>query len=347
MIVGLEYLGDAYASGIKPASLRGISTSAKTADVRWQDIEAFPGLARPSYFWTSLDASVNEWRAAGFVDLTIVLRCQHWACTSPTWAAPLPALASAPPKTEQLWTAWARFCCALATRYRGRVQAWEIESEADRLWAGTVDEYLRLLRLAYGAIRSGDPSARVVLAGISLGSLVDDDPSGQVLNDRLDALPEPQRALAMRAQDFYARTLASPDYHVAEMHSLHAPSGIGPTVRWMREMAVRPIECWVGDSFPAASVCWSAPGWNQHPKPEMDLRLYKLEIGDATAKAALLAEQVTTTKARIDEARKAGAARLYVGPLLDWPMVSGQPWQGIIEADGKPRPVVGVIRAAQ
>jgi 5-hydroxyisourate hydrolase-like protein (transthyretin family) len=59
----------------------------------------------------------------------------------------------------------------LSTRYRGRIHSWEIWNEPDlkEYWQGTADEFAELVRVAAPAIREGDPSAKVVLAGVSRG----------------------------------------------------------------------------------------------------------------------------------------------------------------------------------
>ena len=58
----------------------------------------------------------------------------------------------------------------VASRYRGKVQAWEIWNEPDpaqSFWKGTVGEYVQLLKAAYPAIKAGDPNALVVFGGPS------------------------------------------------------------------------------------------------------------------------------------------------------------------------------------
>ena len=243
-----------------------------------------------------------------------------------------------------MWDAWGRLVGAVASHLRGLGIALEIESEADRLWSGTLDEYLRLLAVAYDAAKAADPEVAIVLAGISTGSLLDDDPDDDVINARVLALPEPQRSSVARALDFYERSLRQGRYDIAEIHSLYAPSGIAPTVSRIRTLGAKRI--WVGDSFPAASVCWSSPGWNQPPKPVMDARLLALERGDSGAREALHAEQVETIHERILAAEAAGCEVLGVGPLMRWPLVTGQPWQSLLGEDGKPLPVCDVIEAA-
>src|SRR5947209_1314161 len=66
---------------------------------------------------------------------------------------------------------YAAFIGALAQKWPGRVTAYEIWNEEDhsRWWAGGPDPagYSRLLKAAYPAVKAGDPSATVVLGGMT------------------------------------------------------------------------------------------------------------------------------------------------------------------------------------
>lgn len=345
MRVEIQYANDAFAGSVDPKRLDGLANHVKVTDVTWASLEALPGRSPAVYNWLTLDAIIESWRRAGYDVSCIVLRCQHWLATAATYAARGGALSSAPPKNARMWDAWGRLCGALAAHLRGLGIAIEIESEADRLWNGTADEYLRLLSIAYQAIHAADADATVVLAGISPGSLLDDDPDDDEIGARVMALDEPQRSTVARALDFYTRTLREGRYDVAEIHSLYGASGIAPAVRRVRELGAKRV--WIGDSFPSASLCWSAPGWNQPAKSDMDARLLALERGDRRTREDLYVEQVETTHERILAAEAAGCEAIGVGPLMRWPMVTGQPWQSLLDDRGEPLPVCDVIAAAQ
>jgi hypothetical protein len=72
---------------------------------------------------------------------------------------------------------WARFAGEVARVYAGRVDDWIIWNEPDiragdsndsyLTWAGGVEDYYRLLRAAYPAIKAANPEARVHLAGLT------------------------------------------------------------------------------------------------------------------------------------------------------------------------------------
>lgn len=347
IIVGIEYAHDWYARNVRPSSLRGLARHVKATDWLWQELEAFPGLSRPVFTWGPFDAEVDAWRAAGF-EVGVVLRCKHWLATAATWTPPAPGLASAPPKNPAMWAAWERLAFSVADHFRGRAAWYEIEPEPDRFVGGTIEEVLRIHRVAAAAIRAADPAARIVLGGLGPGDFLDDAPDADDLAARIAGLPEPQRSYAARAFDLYRRMLVELSYDVAELHSLHGVGGVVPGLEWMRANAPAGREFWIGDAFPAASLEWSSyvtlPRARKGP---MDARLLALERGDATARAELDAEKVETTHARILEADRGGAARIYFGGLVDWPRGSSQAFQGILEPDGTPRPVCEVIRAAQ
>ena len=68
---------------------------------------------------------------------------------------------------------WAAFARRMAQQYRGRISRWIIWNEPDvwdaahpgSTWAGSVEDYARLLKTAYLAIKDVDPSQQVLMAG--------------------------------------------------------------------------------------------------------------------------------------------------------------------------------------
>ena len=64
------------------------------------------------------------------------------------------------------------FVYAVASRYRGRIRAYQIWNEPNlaREWGGrspNAAEYVQLLRVAYGRIKEADPNAMVITAGLT------------------------------------------------------------------------------------------------------------------------------------------------------------------------------------
>ena len=72
---------------------------------------------------------------------------------------------------------WARYTYESASRFKGRIQAWEIWNEPDLaptsangwfgFWAGTIDQYVRMLKVAYISIKVANPEATVVMGGLA------------------------------------------------------------------------------------------------------------------------------------------------------------------------------------
>ncbi|HIC89526.1 MAG TPA: hypothetical protein EYP04_09010 [Anaerolineae bacterium] len=118
----------------------------------WKDIE---GAARGQYDWTHTDRVVKQVSEKG---LKLLVRVDR----EPKWAGPPPANADA----------FAEFLFAMATRYQGRIQAYQVWNEPNlaREWGNhrpNPEEYAILLRKAYRAIKRADPNAIVVSAGMA------------------------------------------------------------------------------------------------------------------------------------------------------------------------------------
>ncbi len=118
--------------------------------VRWKNVE---GGGKGQYDWGSLDGMVNDCANNGIKICLCVM-------DSPTWAGK-----GAPSNPQD----FADFMGAMAARYKGRVQAYEVwnEQNLSREWGHTPNaaEYMTLLKAAYQAIKAADPNAIVVSGG--------------------------------------------------------------------------------------------------------------------------------------------------------------------------------------
>jgi hypothetical protein len=118
----------------------------------WRDIE---GKGKGQYDWTTADRVVDQVEEFG---LKLVVRVDH----EPEWAGPPPANINH----------FADFLSALATRYRGRIQAYQVWNEPNlaREWGNkppNAQEYTQMLKTAYQTIKKADPSAIVISAGMA------------------------------------------------------------------------------------------------------------------------------------------------------------------------------------
>jgi polysaccharide biosynthesis protein PslG len=140
------------------AKLAAAGVKTVRIDVAWAALQP----TRPGRFnaWhlRNADRCVNLARAAGMEVLATLLWTPPWAnggrdrATPPTRAAD-----------------FGRFARWAARHFRGRVSAYEVWNEPDhaRFWRGDAARYVRLLRVAYSAIKAGDRNAKVVFAGTS------------------------------------------------------------------------------------------------------------------------------------------------------------------------------------
>ncbi|MFM8530172.1 MAG: GH39 family glycosyl hydrolase, partial [Ilumatobacteraceae bacterium] len=129
----------------------------------WSQIELEPGVFK----WDNLEGALENAESKGMSDILYVLG------TTPEWAAskvnesdyPQPGAASAP-KDLTAWDAWVT---EVATRYKGRISAYQVWNEANlkNFWNGTPEEMADLTKRAYDSNKKVDPDALVVAASPS------------------------------------------------------------------------------------------------------------------------------------------------------------------------------------
>ena len=125
----------------------------------WERIEEKKG----EYDWREVDGTVEWFEHAG---LNVFLRVDR----TPTWARPANTTGSHPPIDLD---AFARYLEALATRYRGRVAAYELWNEPNLSleWGEAYPDpayYVELLRVARPAIQRGDPNAKLIVGALAV-----------------------------------------------------------------------------------------------------------------------------------------------------------------------------------
>jgi hypothetical protein len=130
---------------------------------------AFVQPAPDQWDWGVVDTMVDSALAHGISVLAVLN-------STPGWAAP-PSLLPYSGRPDS--SAYGDFAAAAASRYRGRVSAYEVWNEANSVlfWTPNPDAaaYTELLKAAFPRIKGADPSATVVAAGLapvfSFGSL--------------------------------------------------------------------------------------------------------------------------------------------------------------------------------
>ena len=139
----------------------------------WREIE---GIEKGQFDWYRTDYIVDEVEKAG---LQLLVRLDQ----QPYWAEPADNQwqLNGPPGDAR---DFADFCGAVATRYRGRIGAYQVWNEPNlsREWGNRPPDpaaYTDLLAACYTAIKAADPEAIVISAGLA--------PTG---TDNADAMPD-------------------------------------------------------------------------------------------------------------------------------------------------------------
>ena len=128
----------------------------------WDEAEPTEGSYDPATF-ADLDEAIGLARAAG-------LRVFVGVSRSPAWARPAGSTRPVEPPTDP--ADLASFMRYAAARYAGEVVGWEVWNEPNHpfFWYSSEQDpadYVPLLKAAYPAIKSGDPGAKVLFAGIA------------------------------------------------------------------------------------------------------------------------------------------------------------------------------------
>ncbi|MEU7653433.1 hypothetical protein AB0C42_28935 [Micromonospora taraxaci] len=261
--------------------LRRIAGSATYEEISWCEIERTSGQVD----WTGLDEIASRSRELG---ITLHLKIRTGVC----WATGGTAryTRGAANKTESAMptdlAAYQRFVRSVVQRYGPygvREYAIENEVNAPSYWAGSPEDYVRLVKAAAETIRATDPQARVVDSGISSVAY------GMGVADRLvraDRVPEAiaayqayfQRRIGTRGQQIPAVTgaeqlvkalatetnsrslrflaateslLADRTVDVRQVHFYEHFSGVAPLLDYLRVTtpAGMPIQAWEVGQF--------------------------------------------------------------------------------------------------
>jgi len=129
----------------------------------WRDIE---GNAKGEFDWYRPDRIVEQANAA---NLNLLIRIDHQPLWSVQSLVDKPITQNQPPANYQ---DFGDFCFALADRYKGRIQAYQVwnEPNLNREWgeqSPNPAEYTQLLRVCYQGIKTADPEAIVISAGLA------------------------------------------------------------------------------------------------------------------------------------------------------------------------------------
>ncbi len=157
----------------------------------WRDLEPNQG----EWHWESADADVRAWREAG-IGIHALLH------NPPDFALEHPGNGLMPKNINLPWdhpdNYWSHYCYEFASRYKGRIDSYEIWNEPDleQFWEGTPEQYFYIMRSCYQAIKAADPGKPVAMAGMALlierdffptvVRMAANDPNGQEYNYYFD-----------------------------------------------------------------------------------------------------------------------------------------------------------------
>jgi hypothetical protein len=162
----LDYVPEFYANRTEvewaAAMIRELGVDVVRHDLLWTKVQPTEDL----YRWGIYDFLVDLSQRYEFDLLPIIAYSAEWASVEDDPSAGEEWFFTPPATADYAWLAY-----QAASRYRGRVQAWQVWNEPNLslFWRPTPDpvRYTELLRHAYLAVKYGDPHAVVVLGGLA------------------------------------------------------------------------------------------------------------------------------------------------------------------------------------
>ncbi len=335
----------------------------KTVLLSWGMIEPRPPVSGvPHYQWQRLDEHILEYQKNGY-QLQFVLKASNpWAIpassTKEGFVAPGKGSISALPSLEYQ-PGYARFIASIVERYDGDgyhdmpglkfpIIYWEVESEAfhEGYWRGSVEEYGKLLEIAYHAAKAASPNCKIILAGLNFSDLFDDAPSQEALTSR-------QRKLGKFARDGFAFIKESIQftayYDAIEIHYNRDYRGLPGILDWLRSEMGDEVyatkEIWSGDTL---TTPWLFTPSHYVKPPYPEGRIYsdiKSRKGSRSpAESWFRAEQSKLMVKKLVMGAEQGLTRMILLMMKDRPQGVETPvdknWMisGLLDRSLKPRP---------
>ena len=263
----------------------------------WRYIEPHE---KGKFEWNEPDRIVAAISSAGLKVIARIDNQPRWARSDPTWPIDGP-----PDRMGD----FGDFLRALATRYRGKIQAYQIWNEPNlaREWGNKPPDprqYVEMLKVAHAAVKAADPGAIVISGGLSPTTA-----SG---------------AIAMPDVGFVKQMYAAGGRAYFDMLGVHAAGFKAPPEASPAEIAQNP----------AFNHGEGAAGRIYGFRHAEDLRAVMVENGDANKRVAVL-EFGWTSDDRpnslyrwhaVTEQEKAA----YLVRAYDWAYANWRPWIGLM-----------------
>jgi hypothetical protein len=295
---------------------------------------------------SALDAQIDAFSGNGVKILLTVSSAPDWARST---------TAESGPPTD--FDDYANFIGALAGRYKGKVQAYEIWNQPNirREWNGrplSAASYVELLRKAYTAVKSKDSDALIVSAGLAPTGFND---SVNAINDRVFLRQEYANGLA-----YYADAVAAhPDGFANPPDSSCCVATPGVT-GWFNDRSfyfrdtLKDYRDIMVQNAAGGTFLWVTEfGWGSSDGVVSDPNTVSQNFG--FVKFTTQAQQAQYVPRAYELAKTLG----YVGPMFAFNLnycqvVGNQPssseftscYYSLLDGSGAPRPVYNALKAA-
>ncbi len=228
----------------------------------WRYIE---GNAKGAYEWNEPDRLVRAINGAGIKIVARIDDQPKWARADNIWPG------NGPPDKMQDFT---DFLFALASRYKGQIQAYEVWNEPNlaREWGNrqpSAPDYVAMLKAAYAAIKKADPNAIVISAGLSPTTA-----SGAIATPDVDYLKQMYAAgaegyfdmLGVHAAGYKAPPEMSPDEIAKDPAYNHGEGAAGRIYGFRHVEDLRAVMVQSGDENKQVGVMEF--GWTSDNRPD-------------------------------------------------------------------------------
>ena len=278
-----------------------------------------PGDWNPAYPYFD-DATIQRELDAGRELVGLLINTPPWASDGGGYAS-VPRGLYLP--YDDPGNTWGQFVAGVVRRYAGRIDRWIVWNEPDiwdathagYTWSGSVQDYYRLVQVAYLAARDANSNARIHLAGFTYWWDVNYGRRPYLLRFLDVVAADPTAA----AHDYY--------FDVATVHAYFQPEQVYDLVRFTREALLahgidKPV--WVNET--------NAPP-SDDPQGPIDGPLFPVRLD----------EQPAFIIQAFAMALAAGAERVELYKMIDEPQLfSGEPY-GLLRHDGSRRPAVAAF----
>jgi hypothetical protein len=287
--------------------------------------------------WAEPDRIVDAVTRAGLKMIARVDNQPRWARSDPTWPIDGP-----PDRLSD----FGDFLEAMAKRYRGQIQAYQIWNEPNlaREWGNkppNARQYVEMLKVAHGAIKSADPAALVISGGLSPTTA-----SGAIATPDVTFVKELYAAggkehfdlLGIHAAGYKAPPELAPDEIARDGRYNHGEGAAGRIYGFRHAEDLRTVMVANGDGAKRAAILEF--GWTSDPRPSSP---YFWHAVSEEEKAAYLARA-------FEFARKNWQP--WIGPMTviyvadpAWTKEHEQYYWSITDPDGSVRPAYRTLQA--